>query len=104
MNILNPGTNIGLEEQLEKLPDLIADAYIKWQSFKEERERQEAVFCLKMKATNQQLTATELKWEARSDGVLYKMRLEEILLEGEHLRLLETHLANKKRADMRTAF
>lgn len=96
--------NLDLEEKLIELPDKIADAYIKWQSFKEERERQEAVFCLKMKANNQGLTATELKWEARQDTTLYKLKLEEILLEGEHMRLLETHLSNKKRADMRSAF
>lgn len=96
-------TTAEIEERLSTLPDLVADAFIKWQNHKEEREMTEAKFCIELKASDPDKTATDLKLAAKANDELYKMRLQEILLEGEYMRLYERHLSNKKRADMRSA-
>lgn len=96
--------NAAIIESLDSLPDLLSDAYIHWQNYKEAREMAEAKFCLELKAKEQEKTATEIKWAVSAETELYKMRLHEILLEGEYMRLQEKHLANKKKADMVSAF
>ena len=96
--------NQDLDDELLTLPDAVAHAFELWQTGLAELKRMEALKYLTKKAENPEMNSTELKAWVQSDEGVYKFRLEIIKAEAEHMRLLEKHLSNKKRAGFRTAF
>ena len=101
-------SNDQLEHDLERGPDAIAHAKIEWRKATHERSKQEALLFARLKgeaeARGEQLNATELKHLINLDDELFKYKLAEITCEAEYERVYEKHLANKRRASLRTAF
>lgn len=99
----SPG-NFDLEKALDEGPDLIADALEKWRVASLGREKIEALLYATVKGGSEKITATEIKARINSDPHRYEAVLVEIKAEANYTRLLERHLANKKRAGFRTTY
>lgn len=95
-----------IEEDLESLPDLVADALGKWRFKEAEKKREGARLLLTFKAQHagQGLTMTELKAMVQNDQGYYQICLDEIMEESRYVRLYEKLMAAKKNASMRAAF
>ena len=96
--------NSQLEEALERGPDEVADALELWRTATLNREKTEAILYLRFKGEDKERSATEIKALVHSDSLRYSDVLREIKAESGYERLYERLLANKKRADLRTAF
>lgn len=101
-----PGSqNEGLEQQLEELPDIVADALLKWRTATLEREKTEALLYLRFRAGGEEKRTTEeIKALVRSDDGRYSAVLEESKAESDYERVKERLLCKKKLSDLRTAF
>jgi hypothetical protein len=100
-----PGSqNAGLEQSLDQLPDLVADALQAWRLASLEREKLEALLYLRFKGGEGKKTSDEIKAMVRSDGERYTKCLAELLAETNYQRLLERLYSVKKLAALRTAF
>lgn len=95
-----------VEEDLDSLPDRVADALGKWRFKEAERKREAARLLLTFKAQHagQGLTMTELKAMVQNDQGYYQICLDEIMEESRYVRLYERLMAAKKTASLRTAF
>lgn len=95
-----------LEEDLQHLPDEVADAMGKWLLKQAERRREYARLFLTFKAKNvdREITNTELKCMVTNDQGFYQICLDEIMEESRYRRKLERLMASKKLASLRTAF
>jgi hypothetical protein len=93
-----------IEIQLDKLPDLVAQALEVWRMATLEREKTEALLYLQFKGKGDKRTADELKAMVRSDSSRYEAVLKEIRAESDYTRLYERLLSFKKQASLRTAF
>ncbi len=101
----SPGSqNSGLEEDLDKLPDLVANALEAWRKASLEREKIEALAYLRFKSGDTKRTSDEIKALVRKDGERYAACLVEIQAEVNYQRLLERLYSVKKLASLRTAF
>lgn len=95
-----------IEEELESLPDRVADALREWRT-KEAQKRHTAAGLLmsfKAKTAELGLTMTELKAMVDHDAEYYKLCLECVTTESEYVRLNERLMAAKKAASLRTSF
>lgn len=95
-----------IEEDLESLPDLVADALGEWR-FKEAEKKQEGarlLLAFKAQQTGKGLTMTELKAMVETDPGYYQMCLNCVTSESNYVRLYERLMAAKKTASMRAAF
>lgn len=102
-NILS-GEKDQIEDQLDKLPDAVADALSVWRIATLQREKIEAMLHLKFKAGEGKLTAGDLKAAINNNQERYDMMLKEIVAESQYNRLYERLLAVKRRASLRTAY
>ena len=93
-----------IEETLIDLPDQVANALSAWRIATLQREKVEAMLHLRLKASEEKMTAGDLKAAINNNQERYDMMLKEILAETEYNRLYEKLLSAKKRASLRTAF
>lgn len=93
-----------LEEQLEKLPDIVADSLVVWREITLQREKMEALLYLSVKAQSPDDSATQIKAKINSSDERFQAVLKEIKAEGNYKRLEERLLCAKKLASLRTAF
>ena len=104
-NIFKPGHhNAGIEQNLDELPDAVANALERWRMASLQREKLEALLYLRFKADAGKRTSDELKAMVKADGGHYSASLAEIKAEIEYNRLYERLLSTKKLASLRTAF
>ncbi len=92
-----------LEEELDRGPDLVAEAQKKWEMATLKRQETEALLYAKLKLENPDISATGIKYmiqasDARSGAVEF-----EVLMKSEYSRLYERHLSNKLKARLRVA-
>lgn len=94
------------EEELNGLPDKVADALGMWRFKTADKRREAARLLLSFKAMNagKNITMTELKAMVDNDTGYYQICLDEIMEESRYKRLYEKLMAAKKMAAMRTAF
>jgi len=102
-NILS-GEKDQIEDQLDTLPDQVADALSAWRIATLQREKIEAMLHLRLKAGEEKLSVGDMKAAINNNQERYDMMLKEILAETEYQRLYEKLLSAKKRASLRTAF
>ena len=98
------GIKSDLEAGLEKLPDEVADALLRWRLATLDREKTEALIYLKFKGEGEKRTADELKMMVRADSGRYAAVLREVRAESDYTRLYERLMSFKKSASLRTAF
>lgn len=103
-NQQNDAVRDNLEEYLDELPDLVADALEQWRTVTLEREKYEAILHAKIRSDWPEAKAGDIKSAINSDAGRYEVVLKEIKAEANHTRLLERLLCMKKRASLRTAF
>lgn len=100
--------NEDLEHELERGPEAIAKALTAWRTATYERKKKEALLYAQYKGKaaieGEKVSATELKHMVQADSSLSEAVLTEIKAEAEYQRIYEKHLANKRRAGLRTAF
>ena len=96
--------NIPLENDLEKLPDLVSQALIQWRTATLDREKCEALLYVKFHGEDLERTATEIKALIHADSERYMMVLNEIKSEANYNFLYEKLMSAKKIASLRTAF
>lgn len=101
------GSPSSIEEELNSLPDQVADAQEKWKTATLEKHREYSRLFLSFKAKRvggEKPTVDELKAMVLNDGGYYKLCQEEIMAESAYTRVLERLMAAKKMANMRSAF
>lgn len=94
--------SIDLEEMMNSLPDKVAEALIVWRTATLDREKMEALVYASTKATNDKLTATEIKSFINSNPQRYEAVLKEIKAESDYTRVYERLLSVKKIASLRS--
>lgn len=94
------------EEDLNTLPDLVADALLKWRTKTALKKHTAANLLLTFKAQHagQEITMTELKAMVNNDTDYYKICMDEVVSESDYVRLYEKLMASKKQASLRTAY
>ena len=95
-----------IEEELNTLPDLVADARKRWltETAKKKHEAVRLLLAFKAQHAGQGLTMTELRAMVNNDAGYYKICMEEVVAESDYIRLYEKLLCSKKQASLRTAF
>jgi hypothetical protein len=96
--------NSDLENELQALPDKVADALLNWRLATLDREKTDALLYASIKGADKGLTATEIKAMIQGDQGHYNAVLAEIKAESEYKRTDEILMAKKKLASLRTAF
>lgn len=99
-NILS-GEKEGIEQQLNDLPDLVAQALEEWGMKKLEREKIEALLHMSFKASDLRLTIADIKAAINADGKRYQAMIEEIKSEAQYKRLYEQLMSAKKISSLR---
>jgi len=96
-------SNESLEKQLEELPDIVAKSLLNWRKSTLDRERAEANLYMQFKSEGDR-TATEIRALINRSQERYEACLAEISFESVYNAKLETLMAAKKLASLRTAF
>lgn len=94
-----------IEQGLNDLPDLVADALLEWRKATIFREKEEALLYLRFKNdSSEKRTVPEIQALVESSDARYQCRLKESVAESDYERIKERLLCTKKRADLRTTF
>lgn len=93
-----------LEEQLDKLPELVSAALMEWRIATLDREKCEALLYAATRGQDDKMPATEVRARIQSNPNRYEAVLKEIKAEANYQLLYERLLSVKKRASLRTAF
>lgn len=100
--------NQDLDRDLERGPEAVAHALSEWRKATYERKKKEALLYAEFKGKasldGERLTSTDIKHMIISDPSMCESILAEITAEAEYKRVEEKHLANKKKASLRTAY
>lgn len=96
----------GIGEDLNTLPDRVADAQKNWKAKEAElkHERARAYLGYKAKLIGTDPTQGDLRAMVDNDESIYKLSLECVTSESEYTRLMEKLMAAKRMASMRSAF
>jgi hypothetical protein len=97
-------SHVDLEKQLTELPDLVAQCLLDWRTSTLERERIEAKLYLGIKAKYPDEKAADIKARLNESDERYRAVLLEITQESIYNAKLETLMAAKKLASLRTAY
>jgi hypothetical protein len=97
--------NLSLEEDLDKLPDIVATKLLDWRKATLLREKEEALLYMEFKASGKEKrTVNEIEALVHSSDRRFNAVLKEATAESDYIRHHERLLAKKKLADLRTAF
>ncbi len=97
-------SNDDLETDLERGPEAISRALKAWRLATYERKKQEGLLYAEFRLRDPGMNSTELKHKLNASNELYPYIEAEVLAEAEYKRVEEKHLANKRRAGLRTAY
>lgn len=93
-----------LNNDLEDLPEKVAEALLEWRKSALNREKKEALLYLQFKNEVDKRTVGEIEAMIESNDDRYDAKLKEAMAECEYHRLYEKLMSAKKMADLRTAF
>lgn len=96
--------NDDLESDLERGPDAIAKALKNWRFATYQRKKKEGLLYAEFRLRDPNRNSTELKHLINCSDELYPLIEAEVIAEAEYKRVEEKHLANKRRAGLRTAY
>lgn len=96
----------GIGDDLNTLPDRVADAQMAWKAKEAElkHERARVYLSYKAKLAGTDPTQGDLRAMVENDENIYRLALECVTAESEFTRLMEKLMAAKRMAAMRTAF
>lgn len=95
--------NDQVEEDLQTLPNQVADALYSWRLATAEKEKLDALLYLQFKGEGDK-TVDEIKSLVKSNPTRFEAILNEIKAESDYVRLYERLLSLKRVAGLRTAF
>ena len=96
--------NADIEQDLQELPEKVADALQAWRMATLDREKCEGLLYSLYKGEDKERTATEIRALVHASDARYSCILAEIKAEANYERLYESLMCAKKKADLRTAY